>query len=66
VVVDVGLRGRRAGRRTGGPRGGVRGDGEWSVAVGTGEVHATGMTDGVCARGSTSVDDFTQGGSTAP
>jgi hypothetical protein len=58
--------GHRAVRRTGGPHGGVGGDGEWPVVAGIGEVHAAGTADDVDAHGSTSVSDFTQGGSTAP
>jgi hypothetical protein len=57
--------GRRAARRTGGPCGGVGGDGEWPVAAGIGEVHPTGTADGVDACGSTSIGDFTRGGSMA-
>jgi hypothetical protein len=59
-------RSRRASWHTGGPHDGVGGDVEWPVAAGIGEVHAIGTMDGVDACGSTSVSDFTLGGSTTP
>jgi hypothetical protein len=51
--------GRRVARHMGEPHDGVGGDEEWLVVAGIGEVHAVGMADGVDARGSTSVSDFT-------